>query len=206
MAHLTIHERAYPMQRMADRRAACQTLLTLIIASVPWGRCLAQAGQSDLQIAEYRVKAAFLYKFPSYVEWPAQVFERSDSPFVFGVAGADTLAEELGQVVVGRSIAGRPVLVRKLRRGDSVDGVHILFVGGTDGGRPAEILASAKGKPVLTVTESADAFALGSIINFVIVDDKVRFDVALRAAELCNLRVSARLLAVARKVLAGPSS
>jgi hypothetical protein len=58
---------------------------------------------------------------------------------------------------------------------------------------------------VLTVTESADTFALGSIINFVIVEDKVRFDVALHEAELCNLRVSARLLSVARKVLGGPS-
>jgi hypothetical protein len=57
----------------------------------------------------------------------------------------------------------------------------------------------------LTVTESEDTFALGSVINFVIVDDKVRFDVALREAELANLKVSARLLAVARKVLGGPS-
>lgn len=175
-------------------------MLAIVVASALVGPCLAQ---SDLQVAEYRVKAAFLYKFASYVEWPAQVFDRPDSPFVLAVAGADTLAEELSQVVVGRSIAGRPVLVRKLRKGDPVDGVQILFVG--EGGRPAEILASAKGKPVLTVTESADAFALGSIINFVIVDDKVRFDVALRAAESCNLRVSARLLAVARKVIGGPS-
>jgi hypothetical protein len=202
MARLTAEERARAMRRRAGRRRACKALLSIVLSSVAGGRSWAQA---DLQIAEYRVKAAFLYKFASYVEWPAQVFDRPDSPVVFSVAGADALAEELSQIVVGRSIAGRPVVVRKLRRGEPVDGLHILFVGGTDGGRPAEILASAKGKPVLTVTESADTFALGSVINFVIVDDKVRFDVALRAAELGNLKVSARLLAVARKVLAGPS-
>jgi hypothetical protein len=205
MAHLTTHERTCAIAQRADRRTACQKLLALIVASAPWGRSLAQGDQTDLQIAEYRVKAAFLYKFASYVEWPAQVFDRPSSPFVIGVSGADMLGEELGQVVVGHSIGGRPVLIRKLRRGDPIDGYHILFVGGTDGGRPAEVLASAKGKPVLTVTESADTFALGSIINFVIVDDKVRFDVALREAELCNLRVSARLLSVARKVVGGPS-
>jgi YfiR/HmsC-like len=196
------NDRARAIPRTADRRTACRKLLALVIAGAPFARCLAQ---SDLQAAEYRVKAAFLYKFASYVEWPPQVFERPETPFVFGVAGADTLGEELDQVVSGRSVAGRPVQVRKLRRGDPVEGLHILFVGGTDGGRPAEVLASAKGKPVLTVTESPDTFALGSIINFVIVDDKVRFDVALREAELCKLRVSARLLSVARKVLTGPS-
>jgi hypothetical protein len=205
MAYLTIHPRARAGQQRVDRRAACRQLLALLVGGAPWARCPAQSDPSDLQIAEYRVKAAFLYKFASYVEWPARVFDRPESPFVFGVSGGDVLGEELGQVVVGHSIGGRPVMIRKLRRGDPVEGLHILFVGGTDGGRPAEVLASAKGKPVLTVTESADTFALGSIINFVIVDDKVRFDVALREAELCNLRVSARLLSVARKVLAGPS-
>jgi hypothetical protein len=205
MAHLTDDKPARALRRPAERRAACQKLLALMVAAASGGRCLAQSDQADLQIAEYRVKAAFLYKFASYVEWPPRVFDRPESPFVFGVSGADALGEELGQVVVGHSVGGRPVLIRKLRRGDSVEGLHILFVGGTDGGRPAEVIASAKGKPVLTVTESADVFALGSIINFVIVDDKVRFDVALHEAELCNLRVSARLLTVARKVLAGPS-
>jgi hypothetical protein len=190
--------------RRPDRRSACRQLLALI-ASAAGGRCLAQSDQTDLQIAEYRVKAAFLYKFASYVEWPAQVFDRPESPFVIGVSGADILGEELGQVVVGHSVGGRSVQIRKVRHGEPVNGLQILFVGGTDGGRPAEVLASAKGKPVLTVTESPDVFALGSIINFVIVDDKVRFDVALREAESCNLRVSARLLSVARKVLGAPS-
>ena len=81
----------------------------------------------------------------------------------------------------------------------------MLFIGRSDGDRPTDVLASAKGRPVLTVTESENAFALGSMINFVIVQDRVRFDVALRETEMANLKVSARLLSVARKVLAGPS-
>ena len=187
------------------RGGACRdvfaVLVGLTIASGCVGPCLAQ---SDLQTAEYKVKAAFLYKFASYIEWPSEVFERPESPIVIGVAGADPLSDELAQVVTGRSIGGRPVEVRKLRRGVPLNGLQILFIGRSDRGS-SDVLASAKGRPVLTVTESEDAFALGSMINFVIVDDRVRFDVALREAEMANLKVSARLLRVARKVLAGPS-
>jgi hypothetical protein len=181
--------------------AVFAVLVALTTASGCVGPCLAQ---SDVQTGEYRVKAAFLYKFASYIEWPSQVFERPESPFVIGVAGADALSDELEQVVIGRSIGGRPVEVRKLRRGAPMNGLQILFVGRSDRGS-SDVLASAKGRPVLTVTESEDAFALGSMINFVIIDDRVRFDVALREAEMANLKVSARLLRVARKVLAGPS-
>jgi hypothetical protein len=173
--------------------------VAILIANANWADCLAQA---DVITAEYNVKAAFLYKFPNYVEWPAQAFERPDSPLVIGIAGADTLADQLVQTVADRTVGGRPVMVRKLRRGEALAGVHMLFVG-RDSVRPAEVLAAANGKPVLTVTESQDAFALGSVINFVVMDDKVRFDVALGPAELGNLKVSARLLTVARKILAG---
>ena len=83
--------------------------------------------------------------------------------------------------------------------------MHVLFIGRSDAHRSADVLAAAKGKAVLTVTESEDAFALGSVINFVILDDKVRFDVALRPAEMENLKISARLLSVARKVIPSPS-
>jgi len=202
MPRLTRTKRSPAVLRPAGRRAFLGVLLTFIVASGDWTRCWAQ---SDLQAAEYKVKAAFLYKFAGYVEWPSQVFERPESAFVIGVIGADALGDQLAQIVAGRSIGGRPVAVRTLRRGEPVSGLHILFIGRASGGRPLDVMASAKGRPVLTVTESEDAFALGSMINFVIVEDKVRFDVAPREAELANLKVSARLLSVARKVLAGPS-
>lgn len=155
--------------------------------------------------AEYQVKAAFLYKFLSFVDWPAEVFERPDSPLVIGVLGADPLADELVAVVAERTAHGRPVAARKLRPGESVAGLHMLFVGRPGSAQLPALLDSAKGQPMLTVTESDEAFAQGSAINFVIVDNKVRFDVAPHAAELGNLKISSRLLAVARKVLPGPS-
>jgi len=201
MSRLTNRKRSRAIP-LGGRRLVLGGLLAIALASAYRASCLAQ---SDVQIAEYKVKAAFLYKFASYIEWPAQVFERPESAFVIGVSGAEALGDQLAQIVAGRSINGRPVAVRKLHRGEPASGLQILFIGGSDAGRLSDILASTKGRPVLTVTESEDTFALGSMINFVIVDDKVRFDVALREAELANLKVSARLLSVARKVLAGPS-
>jgi hypothetical protein len=117
-----------------------------------------------------------------------------------GVIGADGLADELQQVVAGRSIDGHPIAARKLGRGDPGAGLHMLFIGRT-ANNIAALLAAARASGVLTVTESGDAFALGSVINFVVVQDKIRFDIALQSAEHAHLRISSRLLAVARKVV-----
>src|SRR2546421_352827 len=116
--------------------------LSILVAAGIAGPC---AAQSDAQTAEYRVKAAFLYKFGGYVEWPQGVFAKPDSPIAIGVIGADALAEELARIVAGRTI------------------------------------------------------------NFVVVEDKVRFDIAPPPSESSNLKISARLLGVARKVVSKSS-
>ena len=176
--------------------------LSILVAAGIAGPC---AAQSDAQTAEYRVKAAFLYKFGGYVEWPQGVFAKPDSPIAIGVIGADALAEELARIVAGRTINGRPVTVRKLRPGEAVARLHVLFVGRSDSSRLADILAAAKGQPLLTVTETDEALKLGSMINFVVVEDKVRFDIAPPPSESSNLKISARLLGVARKVVSKSS-
>jgi hypothetical protein len=159
-------------------------------------------GQGE-RASETQVKAAFLYKFGSFIEWPVRAFDKAESAFVIGVVGADAVAAELQPLVSGRTVQGRPINVQKLKRGDSVAGLHLLFVGQAEAGRLAEILNSAKGQPLLVVTDTEDALARGSMINFITVDDKVRFDVALPQAERGQLRISSRLLAVARKVITG---
>jgi len=175
-------------------------LCTLVVslAAVAPVSALAQVNRAA---AETQIKAAFLYKFSGFVEWPSKVFARPDSPFTIGVIGADVLAAELEQIVKGRTVLERAVVVRRMRRGESVAGIQMLFIGQAEGARLAEILAVAKDQSVLTVTESEDALSHGSMINFVFVDDKVRFDVALPHAERGALKISARLLAVARKVV-----
>ena len=149
---------------------------------------------------ERQVKAAYLYKFAGFVEWPEGSFTRPDAPLLIGVAGNDALAEQAEQMVAGRSVNGHPIVVRKLRRGDALAGLHILFVGALERPATAELLAAARGQSLLTVTDSDDAAALGSMVNFVVADDKLRFEVALKAVAAGRLRISARMLAAAYKV------
>lgn len=184
-----------------ERRAAITWLLAIVCAPA-WP----QAGPP---LAEYQVKAAFLYKFSTYVEWPAQAFERPDSPFVIGVAGGnDTFIDTLARTASGRQIGGRPIDVRKLRRGASLEGLQVLFIARSgDTAALADMVASAKGQAVLTVTEAEpDPHPAGSMINFVVEGNKVRFDIAPAAADQRNLKISARLLSVARRVIGRPAS
>ena len=157
-------------------------------------------GQGE-RASETQVKAAFLYKFGSFVEWPLRAFARPETGFAIGVLGADAVATELEQLASGRTVQGRPITVQRLKRGEPVTGLHLLFVGQSEAVRLGEILSAAKGQPLLVVTDTDDALTRGSMINFITVDDKVRFDVALPQAERGQLKISARLLAVARKVI-----
>jgi hypothetical protein len=195
-----LSERSARKSADIDRRVMPRLLLACAFV-VAAGLASPRPAQADAQADEYRVKAAFLYKFCGYIEWPDRSFALADSPVVIGVMGADAMADELAQIVAGRNVNGRPVLVRRLRPGDPVASLHVLFIGRSDRGRLAEILAAARGRALLTVTESEEGLDLGSMINFVVVEDKVRFDVSPPPAESGSLKISARLLGVARKVV-----
>jgi len=157
-------------------------------------------GQPRAPATERGVKAAFLYKFLDYVDWPAGAFARPDQPIVVGVLGADDLQAELSDAVRGRTVGDRPVEVRRVRPGDPVTGLHVLFVGAPEHARIASITRSAQGRGLLVVSESDDALDLGSTINFVVQEGRVRFEVALPAAERAGIKLSSRLLAVAQNV------
>jgi len=157
--------------------------------------------QTDTPATENQIKAAYLYKFGGYVEWPAQSFDKADSAFVIGVVAADSFAEVLEQTITGRSMNGHPISVRKLRHGEGFTGMHMVFISHTENAALNETIAGVKGQAVLTVTDSERGPNAGSMINFVLEDNKVRFDIAPNPAEQNKLKISARLLSVARKVL-----
>ena len=159
--------------------------------------------QEDAERLEQRVKAAFLYKFAGYVDWPASSFARPDMPVTVAVVGADTVAAELGQMVIGRTVNDRPIVVKRLKPGESLAGVHILFVGGTEGVRVQQLAQNAQPRSILTVTESEGALTQGSVINFVVSDRRVRFEISLESAEKSRLKLSSRLLTVAQQVRTG---
>ncbi len=146
------------------------------------------------------IKAAYLYKFGNFVHWPARSQDTTGKVFTIGIISEDGLADELKKIVAGRSVMGLPVVIRKLRTGDPMGGINVLFVGRSHNSHLADILAAVKGKATLTVTESDKGLELGGMINFVTIDGKLRFEVAPKAAELESIAISARLLAAAYKV------
>jgi hypothetical protein len=165
---------------------------------------LLAAGQVPAQGAsEVQVKAAYLYQFGGFVEWPPKAFAGPDGVFRIGVLGSDEMAAELERIVATRQIQGRQVAVRRLRAGEPLQGLQVLFVGAGETARLPEILSPANAAPLLVVTESDGALANGGVINFVVADNRVRFDVALPQAERRRLRISSRLLGVARRVVQG---
>jgi hypothetical protein len=150
-------------------------------------------------VTEPAIKAAFLYKFLGYVEWPSQAMS-PDGAYVIAVAGADEVAGELERIVAGRSINGHRVTVRRVREGDSPGRVHVLFVGRGQG-NPRELIRAVQRQGVLTVTDAERGLEQGSVVNLVTLEDHVGFEISLDAAERAGLNISSRMLAVARRVV-----
>lgn len=170
-----------------------RTWLAALLLALP-ALCLAQAER------EVEVKAAFLFKFGEFVEWPEGSLA-GGRPFTIGVMGSAGMAQALARVTEGRTVQGRPVAVRTMERDAVLDGLHVLFVGAAEAPHLQQILARTEGLALLIVTESESALTKGSMINFIAAQAKVRFDIALPAAERSRLRISSRLLSVARKVV-----
>jgi hypothetical protein len=184
-----------------QRRKACLALMLPLLAGIGLP---AHAIVPDAAPAlERRVKAAFLYKFLGYADFPAGSFADAATPVSIGVVGADDMAIELTRIAAGRLVGGRMITVRALREQDLAQPLHVLFVAGQDDARAARLLRAANAQ--LTVTECDGGLRSGSIINFTIVDDRVRFDVSLDAAEKKNVKLSSRLLTVANRVQKGAS-
>jgi hypothetical protein len=168
----------------------------LLVAVAAW----ADPTSSTSGSAEYAIKAAFLCKFGNYVEWPERLPVPSEVPFEIGVVGSDSVVDQLKRAALGQTVNARRIVVRRLAADDPVTGLGIVFVARSGVAYLARTLATTKGRPILTVTESEEGIALGSVVNFVVIADKVKFDVALKPAEQNNLKISARLLGVARVV------
>lgn len=149
---------------------------------------------------ESRVKAAFLYRFLGYVEWPPGAAGDSNSPITIGVFDADHIAAELSQITAGRTVKGRSLAVKRIREGDPLTGLQVLFIGQSDAARLGQLLKMAQPRSILTVTETDGALAQGSVINFKMIEGRIRFEVSLEAADKSNLKLSSRMLPLAHHV------
>jgi hypothetical protein len=151
--------------------------------------------------AAFQIKAAFVQKFSTYVTGPGTAFEATDSALVFGVAGSEAIFEFLNQLAAAQTVGARPTEVRRITTPDDLAGVNVLFIGeGAVVDAPA-LLERGVAEGILTITDFAGPQPENSMIHFFIADDRVRFDIALAPAEAAGLRLSSRLLQVARQVI-----
>ena len=145
------------------------------------------------------VKAAFLHKFASFVEWPDGAFPRPDTPLRIGILGDDLVWRDLGDLARDRDRDGRPVVVTRLNAGDSLAGFHILYLKAGSPGRISDLLAHVP-EGTLTVADSDGAHPRGSVLSFFLEEGRVRFGVSLDAASRQKLRLSSKLITIARQV------
>ena len=156
------------------------------------------AGAEPAASNEYQVKAAFVYNFLKFVEWPAGQFAETNSPIVIGVAGKGAMGAELEAAVSGRRINGRELVVRTVDSPPAAQGTHVLFVGLGEDQRAEEWLRQPKGGGTLTVGESEVFGKRGGMITFWHEGDKRRFSIDVAAASQAGLKISAQLQKLAR--------
>jgi hypothetical protein len=161
--------------------------------------CCLAAAQSD-QHSEYEVKAAFLFNFTKFVEWPDSTFSGPQAPIVIGIVGDDPFGDSLIRIVAGQKAQGRAIVIIKYRSSDDLRRSQVLFISASERLRSGEILAKLQDASVLTVSD-IDGFAeAGGVMQFVMQESRVRFVVNLDAATQSKLHVSAKLLALARVI------
>ncbi len=148
---------------------------------------------------ENAVKSTFLYKFASFIQWPAGTFAGDSSPFVLCVVGADPYGGRIAQAVKGQNVSGHPIVFRRLSRAEPGSGCHVMFLSGSSSQNVEEALRAVAGTPTVTVTDSELGAAEG-ILHFVIVDDRVTFDIDRAAAARNHLVISSNLLALAHNL------
>ncbi len=152
---------------------------------------------------EYAIKAAFLFNFAQFVEWPTNVFAEADSPFVIGVLGANPFGKSLEEIVRGESIRGHPVQVRYLRADEPIADCTALFISQSENARLEAILQSLERKPVLTVSDVERFARRGGMIRFVNQQNKIRFTINPEAAKNAGLSLSSKLLRLGEIVRTG---
>jgi len=189
------------MALLRPPRAPAVLLLGLVAwVSATSAASAAPSASSVTPDSERDVKAAFLYNFAKFVEWPPEVFANATSPMVLCVLDDEPLGASLRATVKGETLNNRRFEVRLLRDPFGAQTCHILFVGPAEKGRLPEILAALRGTGVLTVGGGSDFLGRGGMIRLFLEQHRVRFDINLDAAEQSHLKLSSKLLRLARAV------
>jgi len=153
---------------------------------------------------EYELKAAFLFNFARFVEWPSSAFSSPQSPFLICVLGTDPFGSTLDDAMLRHSIQGRPTALLRIKHVSDIVGCQILFVPSSESHRLPEITAKLRGQCVLVIGESENFASSGGVIQFSLEESRIRFLINTDAADRSGLKFSSKLLALAKIVRDSP--
>ena len=156
--------------------------------------------QQTMVLREYNVKAAFLYNLVKYTDWPPRAFTQPDEPIVIGLLGDDPFGDVLDRIVAGRTINGHPIVVRRATGVAELKGAHVVFIGPSEAGRAAKQCAAIESFHALTVGDREQTAAF-TAVKFALEDDRVVFTVDLARTARVGVRISSKLLNLAKAVV-----
>lgn len=190
-----------------SRKKAKCGLQSLLIALIGWAMfTLTAAHAQQAKPTEDQVKAAYVFNFGKFVKWPPNSAVTRAGAFAICIFGDDPIGTVLESSLANQTLDGKPLAIRRLKKPRDAAGCRILYIGAGQGRKLPEILAVAKESSVLTVSDIPDFSKRGGMIEFVLIDDRVRFEINIARAESANLVLSSELLKVAFAVRrsAGP--
>lgn len=191
----SVSKKMYQIRQLEKSRIA-RTLRGAILFLAVSVMGLALATQAQAQSAgEYQVKAAFIFNFAKFVDWPSDAL--GDGTLRVGVVGDNPFGWNLDRLN-GSTVNGRRLRIKRLRSGDNLRDCHILFISNSEERNLRGIIESIRGAAVLTIGEMSQFNRSGGMIRFVIQDDKVRFEINNGAAGQARLRISSKLLALSK--------
>jgi hypothetical protein len=179
-------------------------LLSLSVATIL--TTLSGATLNAQEVDEYQVKAAFLYNFAKFVEWPAEASGDAHQVLTICVLGRDPFGQALDDVIAGKVIAGRPLALRRITDARHTGGCRMLFISSSENSRSLSLLNSDEKRGVLTVGEAGNATAECVAIKFTLEGGKIRFEINLAEVQEEKLRLSSKLLSLATVVRRTPAS
>jgi hypothetical protein len=185
--------------RVATPRLMGNTLLSVVIAFSLLSISPLQA--QDSSAIEYRAKANYLANFPSFVEWSPEALPPVTAPFLVCVFGEFTFGTSLAEITRGTAVQGRRIEIRWVRKLQELSACQILFVSRSERKRYNQSLDAVRGRMVLTVGETPEFLDAGGIVSFSSQSGAIQFDVNLEAANKARLKISSRLLALARRIV-----
>ncbi len=178
-------------------------LLSIALGGAAWNAA-AQTDDGDETNREYAIKAAYLYQFGRYVQWPPDSFADSRAPLVIGILGRAPFGDILDEIARNKHVEGRPIVIRRFASMADYKPCHILFVtASVDEAEATAAISMAKKAPVLLVGEEPGFIQEGGLVNFFMDGNRIRFEINAEAARHERLKISSKLLNLAKIVEPG---